>query len=98
MKMAERDERAETLREFKRFGLSLDHFAGSDVDFVCHALNLFLAVCGTGVLITNTSTLGEKVRTAETLIAALEDTGLKSGLRAHQISGLDWKALRPVVE
>ena len=95
----ERDERTETLRVFRKYGLSLEHFAGTDVEFVCHALNLFLSVCGHGVVLNNSAVkLGEKVRAAEAIVLALEDTGCRTGLKPHQISGLDWKAIRNVAE
>jgi hypothetical protein len=94
----EAEERQRTLEAFQKYGVHLDRFHGTDFEVFCHGLNLFLCICGRGVVIAETSTLGERIRLSELLIVALEDAGYKIGLRPHQLSGLDWKALRSVAE
>jgi len=69
-----------------------------DYDMICTGLNLFLTICGHGIALKeSTPTLGDRVRQAEQLVVALENAGWSSGLKAHQISGLDWRALRSVI-
>jgi hypothetical protein len=88
-----------TLKAFRRFGFLWDtNSSKTDFEMLCFGLNLFLCICGNGITIVPTSALGEKVKLSEKIISALEDAGCKTGLQAHQLSGLDWKAILPVVE
>lgn len=88
-----------TLRSLEKYGFSPVAF-GPDEDFdtVCRGLNLFLCVLGNGVDLKATTSLGSKIRVAETLVLALEECGCNLRLQPHQLTGLDWKAIHNVVE
>jgi hypothetical protein len=92
-------ERRNCFTILQKFGFT-PHPNNNDFLNLCHGLNLFLCICGHGLVPFKQQQegLGEKIRYAETIIQGLEACGCKLGLSPHQITGTDWKALRPVIE
>ena len=93
----ERGDRHIALSILRESGISFDE-GTSDFEIVCKSLNLFLAEYGRAVPYAQVSSLGEKVRYAETLVDSLNRTELGISIFAHQISGLDWRALKTALK
>lgn len=98
MALQEIDDRTFVLSYLGKLGLHFDDDSFSDFDIISRSINALLAEFSASIdLETNTDSLGIRVKQSERLVEALESTGMTSTIFAHQISGLDWKALRQVL-
>ena len=92
------DDRSFVLSYFEKLGLHFDDDSLSDFDLVSRSINALLAEFSASIFLeVSTNSLGVRIKQSERLIEALESTGMTSTIFAHQISGLDWKALRQVL-